>query len=94
MHGTAWVCPGMNDLLKGVSLASQGYCIVTDKDGDKAFVAWKGRKETEPNKGGGDFQWTGGTGKYSGIKGNNTFEDVFVTPNSGYSLQKDEWQLP
>ena len=69
MHGTAWVCPGMNDLLKGVSLASQGYCIVTDKDGDKAFVAWKGRKETEPNKGGGDFQWTGGTGKYTGLKG-------------------------
>jgi len=42
----------------------------------------------------GDFQWTGGTGKYTGIKGNNTFDAVFVTANSGYALQKGEWRLP
>lgn len=94
MHGTAWVCPGINDLLKGVSIAAQGYCIATDKDGDKAFLTWKGRKATEPNRVAGDFQWTGGTGKYTGIKGNNTFDAVFVTSTSGYALQKGEWQLP
>ena len=94
MHGTSWVCPGMNDLLKGISTASQGYCVVTDKDGDKAFLAWKGRKNTEPNKVAGDYQWTGGTGKYTGLKGNNTFDAVFVLPTSGYSILKGEWQLP
>ena len=94
MHGTSWVCPGMNELLKGISTAAQGYCIATDKDGDKAFLTWKGHKSTEPNRLAGDFQWTGGSGKYTGIKGNNTFEAVFVTSNSGYALHKGEWQLP
>jgi hypothetical protein len=94
MHGTSWICPGMNDLLKGISIGSQGYCVVTDRDGDKAFFAWKGRKGTEPNKIAGDFQWTGGTGKYTGIKGNNTFDAVLVLPTSGYSVLKGEWQLP
>jgi hypothetical protein len=80
--------------LKGISTAAQGYCIATDKDGDKAFLTWKGHKSTEPNRLAGDFQWTGGSGKYTGIKGNNTFEAVFVTSNSGYALHKGEWQLP
>src|SRR5579864_7392077 len=65
-------CPGVNDIVNGLSIANHGYCIVTDKDGDKAFYVWKG-KDTSPNVGGGTFQWTGGTGKYSGIKGNNTY---------------------
>ena len=57
--------------------------LLTDKDGDKAFLVWKG-KDTSPNVGGGDFQWTGGTGKYSGIKGNNTYQytGIGTTPAS------------
>jgi hypothetical protein len=94
LHETAWICPGMNDLRNGISLAAQGYCVVTDKDGDKAFLTWKGHKGTAPNKGSGDFQWTGGTGKYTGLKGNNTYEAVVITPTSGYSILKGEWQLP
>ena len=90
MHGTSWVCPGVNDVTNGVSTSSHGYCVVTDKDGDKAFVVWKGGKGIE-----GDYQWTGGTGKYTGIKGNNTFHSVALLPTSqGYSLLKGEWQLP
>jgi len=84
----------MNDILKAISIASQGYCVVTDQDGDKAFLAWKGRKSTEPNRVAGDYQWTGGSGKYTGITGNNTFDAVFVVPNSGYSVLKGEWKLP
>ena len=38
LHGTSWVCPGVNDLTNGASTASQGYCVVTDKEGDKAFL--------------------------------------------------------
>src|SRR5712691_4537432 len=90
MHGTSWVCPGVNDVTNGVSTSSHGYCVVTDKDGDKAFLVWKGGKGFE-----GDYQWTGGTGKYSGIKGNNTFR-AFALPSTsqGYGLLKGEWQLP
>ena len=90
LHGTSWVCPGVNDITNGVSTSSHGYCVVTDKDGDKAFLAWMGAKGFE-----GDYQWTGGTGKYTGIKGNNTFRAVALLPTAkGYGLLKGEWQLP
>jgi len=90
LHGTSWVCPGVNDVTNGVSTSSHGYCVVTDKDGDKAFLAWKGGKGFA-----GDYQWTGGTGKYTGIKGNNTFRAVALLPTAqGYGLLKGEWQLP
>ena len=87
-------CPGVNDIVNGLSLANHGYCIVTDKDGDKAFQVWKG-KDTSPNVGGGDFQWTGGTGKYSGIKGNGTYRYTGISNTPGYSVVwEGEWQLP
>ena len=90
LHGTSWVCPGVNDLTNGASTASQGYCVVTDKEGDKAFLVWKGGKGFE-----GTYQWTGGTGKYTGLKGNNTFRGVPLPPTAqGYGLLKGEWQLP
>ncbi len=91
---TSVSCPGVNDLVNGVSLANSGYCIVTDKDGDKAYLVWKG-KGTGPNVGGGDFQWTGGTGKYAGIKGNNTYRYTGIgdTPR-GWVIWEGEYQLP
>ena len=73
MDKTSVVCPGVNDIAKGVSLANHGYCIVTDKDGDKAYLVWKG-EGTGPNVGGGDSQWMGGTGKFAGIKGGHTYQ--------------------
>ena len=75
-------------------MANHGYCIITDKDGDKAFLTWKG-KDTSPNVGGGDFQWTGGTGKYSGLKGNNTYRyTVISTTPAAWVIWEGEWQLP
>lgn len=87
-------CPGVNDIVNGLSVAGHGYCTITDKDGDKAFSVWKG-KGTSPGFGGGDFQWTGGTGKYTGIKGNNTYRYTGIsnTPAS-WLVWEGEWQLP
>ena len=43
----------------------------------------------------GDYQWTGGTGKYTGMKGNNTFSATGIGSTSeGRGLLKGEWQLP
>jgi len=43
----------------------------------------------------GDYQWTGGTGKYAGMKGNNTFSATGIGSTSeGRGLLKGEWQLP
>ena len=35
---SAVTCPGVNDIVHGLSMANHGYCIITDKDGDKAFL--------------------------------------------------------
>ncbi len=44
-----------------------GYCIVSDPDGDQAYLTWQHTGDTL--RGPGTFEWTGGTGKYKEIKG-------------------------
>ena len=91
---SAVTCPGVFDIVNELAIANHGYCTLTDKDGDKAFLIWKGQ-DTSPNVGGGDFQWTGGTGKYSGIKGNNTYQYTGIGTTPAYSIVwEGEWQLP
>jgi len=41
LHEASNVCFGVTDLLQGKGDA-QGYCVVTDKTNDKAFLVWKG----------------------------------------------------
>ena len=91
---TSVVCPGVNDLVGGVATRNLGYCTVTDKDGDKAFLVWKG-EGTGPNANAGDFQWTGGTGKFAGIKGNNGWRGAGIgdTPR-GWVIWEGEWHKP
>ena len=86
------VCPGYLDINKGMNDA-HGYCVITDEDGDKAYLVWrcKGDKICK-----GDEQWTGGTGKYERITGNNS---LFALPSiggtpQGYSIWEGEWKLP
>jgi len=94
LHAAAVVCPLANDRAKGVSNV-HGYCIVTDSDGDKAFMAWKCRSPQLGARCEGEFQWIGGTGKFMGLTGNNTFNGGGVPKTvSGYALWKGEWQLP
>jgi hypothetical protein len=50
----------------------QGYCTFTDKDGDKALMRWQCRNpEVGVSRCEGDFQWMGGSGKYTGLTGDN-----------------------
>jgi hypothetical protein len=88
------ICPFAEDTVGGVATAVHGYCIYTDKDGDKAFTVWEG-KDTAPGNGEGTFKWTGGTGKYSGLKGNNTwhFTGIGKTP-AGVVRYEGDWRLP
>lgn len=65
-------CPGtleldMNkDVSKGV-----GHCIISDAQGDQVYLSWKNAGSVRA--GTGTFEYTGGTGKYKGISGANTF---------------------
>ncbi len=89
MDGMSLRCPAVNDIVDGVSVSAHGYCVGTDKDGDKLVYVWQGEKFA------GTFQFISGTGKYTGIKGNNTWKG-YATPGTtqGYSVFTGEWQLP
>jgi hypothetical protein len=86
---TEIVCPRAIDIVGGEVTAAHGYCIVTDKDGDKAFLAWEGKD------GGGTFKWTGGTGKFSGLQGNNTFRFNGIGKTEAFIVVwEGDWRLP
>jgi hypothetical protein len=92
---TQWTCPGVNDIVGGISAAAQGYCIVADKDGDKLFGPWRETKGTGPGTGEGTVQWIGGTGKYSGIQGHNTYSYAFIGNTPAFSIVwQGDWRLP
>lgn len=70
LHKARSDCALMNDVDQGRANA-KGTCVVTDADGDKVFLEWKctGTMPACP----GDERFVGGTGKYTGISGNNKF---------------------
>ena len=91
-HQMSTKCPAVNDIYDGVGHL-HGYCIMTDADGDKAFLSWK--CEGPAGKGcSGTFDWTAGTGKYTGIQGKNTFQSTNVTLNEGHVAWQGEYRLP
>lgn len=91
----AVTCPGLNDVyLDGRESHAVGVCVITDKDGDKIFATWsnRGAPLVRPN---GDVRWTGGTGKYAGIKATGRFDTTVLAPtNSGFSVWNMPYELP
>ena len=88
------VCPGVTDTVDGIIRAGSGYCIVTDGDGDKAFLSYQ-LKGITPTSNEGTFQWTGGTGKYTGLQGNNVFRPTRIGKTTSASIPwEGEWRLP
>ena len=74
-HRAGVKCPAFNDLNFNTKKSNgAGYCILTDTDGDQAYLSW--RNEGNTVSGPGTFEWTGGTGKYKGISGSNTYVGV------------------
>jgi hypothetical protein len=65
-------CPAFNDLdLNNKKGRAGGYCTISDASGDQAYATWKCEGDTVHCTG--PFEYTGGTGKYSNISGQNTF---------------------
>jgi len=74
-HRAGVKCPAFNDVdLNNKKGKAGGYCVITDTDGDQAYLSW--RSEGDTVTGPGTFDYTGGTGKYKGISGANTFVGV------------------
>jgi hypothetical protein len=92
---TEVTCALVVDTVDGIANAGHGYCIVIDKDGDKAFLVHQAEKGSAPGRIDGTFQWTGGTGKYTGIQGNNTYHVTQIGKNPASSIVwEGEWRLP
>ena len=75
LHRAGVKCPAYNDLdFNNKSSKASGYCVMTDTDGDQAYASWQ--NAGDGRRGPGTFKFTGGTGKYKGISGDNTFVGV------------------
>jgi hypothetical protein len=93
MHRSGVKCPAWADLDFNTKKSSYGgYCIVTDLDGDQAYLSWRipSGSPLPGTKGAGTFDYTGGTGKYKGLTGKNTFFGITQVnwadgTTSGYS---------
>jgi len=77
-HRAGVKCPAFFDAdFNSKKSTAGGYCIITDVDGDQAYLIWHNAGTPGPGGAGpGTFQYTGGTGKYKGISGSNTFVGV------------------
>ena len=92
LHKARTDCTLMNDVADGRANAT-GTCVVTDADGDKVFVEWKcaGPMPTCP----GTERFVGGTGKYTGISGDQTFQGNFIgATGGGWSDWRGTYKLP
>jgi hypothetical protein len=92
LHKARVDCALMNDVNQGRANA-HGTCVVTDADGDKAFLEWKctGAMPACP----GDERWVGGTGKYTGMSGAMKFQGNFIgATGAGWSDWSGEYKLP
>jgi hypothetical protein len=68
-----WHCSGVADFTHGIG-QTQGFCAGNDPVGDQVVFNWESEKHTPDQKVvHGTFSWTGGTGKYAGIRGTGTY---------------------
>jgi hypothetical protein len=92
LHKARTDCAIMNDVEDGRANA-KGTCVVTDAQGDKVFVEWKcaGPMPACP----GTERFVGGTGKYTGISGDQKFQGNFIgTTGGGWSDWSGAYKLP
>lgn len=92
MHKSRVDCALMNDVIEGRANA-KGTCVVTDADGDNILVEWQctGMMPECP----GTERFVSGTGKYTGITGDQTFQGNFISDTgAGWSDWKGEYKLP
>jgi hypothetical protein len=78
-HRAGVKCPAFFDAdFNAKKTKAGGYCVITDLDGDQAYLSWiNSANSIGPGAPGpGTFEYTGGTGKYKGITGSNTFVGV------------------
>jgi hypothetical protein len=70
-----WHCSGLVEFTNGTG-QTEGFCAGHDPIGDQVIFNWESEKHAPDQKVvHGTFSWTGGTGKYAGIRGDGTYVD-------------------
>ena len=101
LHNAGSRCASLNVAKEGKANDAGG-CVLWDADGDAVVLDYSCASDSD-GWCKGTFEWTGGTGKYSGISGKTKFRHRAVTyrgtggPNGegeGYSLWEGEYRLP
>jgi hypothetical protein len=68
LHMSLVDCAGFFEEFPDKTYKGNGYCINTDRDGDKLFNRWTASSDTT----GGRYEVVGGTGKFERAKGEGT----------------------
>ena len=68
-------CIGMFESFPDNTYKGNGYCIETDKDGDKVFNRWTASSDMKESR----YEIVGGTGKFEGVNGGGTAVDTEIS---------------
>ncbi len=94
-EGWAYTAVGLWEANSKTGVGSgYGYSESTDRDGDKIYQRWEGKKAQGDPRSGGTTTITRGIGKWEGIQGQGTWVDTAVAPGQSYTDIEWEIELP
>jgi hypothetical protein len=70
-----------------------GYKTFTEADGSQVFARFQGTEAAPPIYKG-KWEFIGGTGKYTGIKGQGTYVYHSITETAGWDVFEGEYEIP
>ena len=71
----------------------KGYGVMTSSNGDKRFSTSEGKPVGKGNFKG-TYTYTGGTGKFEGLKGGGTWDSKSLAPGISYNEVEGEREIP
>lgn len=95
LHNSGWECTGEATISDGKAYQQDGFCLVTDTDGDTVNLVWE-RTDLRGGMAGGKTKGTyiSGTGKYTGIQGYYTFACQHSGAMDICSITSGEYKVP
>ncbi|MFC5863456.1 hypothetical protein ACFPT7_14215 [Acidicapsa dinghuensis] len=81
---------------KGATYQVHGYAVLTMESGDKVFARYSGTGTMKGDIAAAEGTWsyTGGTGKFKGLKGNGTYKGSGASDGSNETQLQGEYSLP
>jgi len=95
LHNSGWECTGETTIHEGTVYQSDGFCVVTDPEGDSVNLVWEQTNVPAPaGKAKTKGTYLSGTGKYEGIQGYYTFLCHLSGAMASCEITSGEYRLP